>query len=527
MIDDIRVAEPGIAVLTKEPFAHGAEYRLIVRTPGTAVRGKPAHGDKTWGPGIRLGDRVLLFQPPRGVEPPRTSTVQLTIDGESQEGWVDAPREDVSKFFVTVARWIARERGADPTPRVRRASRNGGDRSSDDLRHLVAFPLVTQGAGGGDGGEGSLPSRARRVLRTTLGAVPSTATAEFLKAQLETRTERYERNGATLIRWRDRAAGIARVASGQVSGAQAAELSFVVSAHEAVRPLVEELKPLVVGADPEQVEASRQVLLDLLDAVPDAVGAAGGWSTAIVRDLGENLPAAADAFGEALGMLTRVDGGLDSNRAAVINAAEEQARSEFLILQRWVVLVGEHLRALADDEHEPDFGSASYRLQRGFGVVSTTVGHVRSMCEQLVGFGPQEREAYVVEVPVVDDGDGDGDGDIDSDGHAAKYAGTDDAADYEDESAASDTITFEGLLDWVDDVLGTRLPSLAESAGLPALQAAERTVSRIHAALEAVTDDDDAPLALRHPVVHEAVAELSDQVGAAHDELTALLYRTA
>lgn len=386
--------------------------------------------------------------------------------------------------------------------------RDGGWRR-DGMREVMAYPLITQQATG-PVAEGSIKARVHGELRTLLGAIPERPTAGFLLGALERNTQEITVQGTPTMLWSATRAGSGAVPAGELAGRQAAAASVIGAAVGALEPLVTQINPNDVTADPVMVEAHRQVLLAQLRRAPDVVGRPGGWSTAMVRNLALALPRQVERFGRAL-RIPETD-----HSWKITTPAEQTVVSDFRTIELWVATLCNQLNELGEDP--VDLGSGFYLLRQAFGVIASSIGELRAAC-QYVQWTPEERDAYFITVDeaAFESSRADLEDRLGWDDPRFRGELRDEREDRTPEPATQ-TISFESLLGWIESSVTVDFPTLLDVAGLASVDASrpdlETQAILVDAAVfgEGREPGDEVPDQLLHPIVERAVSDLSKRL---------------
>ena len=375
---------------------------------------------------------------------------------------------------------------------------DGPDRD-EVLKALLSYPFTTQAAAG-PAGEATISQRLRRELRIAMGPISERPTHSQLRGLLDQRTDNYVRNGTRLTRWREIPSGAGGVSTADLSGGQAALVSFAAALRDAVVPIVETLEPLKPAFDREIVQARREVLIELVNETPEALAAPGGYSTWRLASLHAQLEGQVARWGRAIGT-ARKSGKPDYRHSQ--NPEEDGRIAQYQIVRTWVEMLSEQLDKLKEIDMQ-DLGSGFYRLEQALHIIAGDVQSVRAACD-LIGFGEGEQDGFVIHVSALSTFD-------------------------DDDEVTDGDITLGSALRWIDDTASVRLPALIDSAGRPALQLAAMDLDAQHAAIAALLDDqpDETPrIELLHPIVNRAFGDLRVHLADARDVAAGLDLETA
>lgn len=267
------------------------------------------------------------------------------------------------------------------------------DAVGDKVGDISAYPLLVSNlrtsapASSSRGAGGSTQALIDAAMRQTLGRLPRKIDPKTFLSALEQSFEIKEIEGRTEVKWRERVyAGRAELGGG-VTGFQASLYSRARDAYDKFSPLIRDFHPLQTGADQENMDAARAILVQQFSAIVDELGTEGGPRPAKVDEAFETLNATFDRLGKVAGM-----------KLGNVNTVEEDAAlSDFR-------LAGDYLRttrAAWNDfkvESASDLGTCLFRLSNTFQVIAESVDEVEASMDSVL-IGPAERSvaAFVMD----------------------------------------------------------------------------------------------------------------------------------
>ncbi len=351
---------------------------------------------------------------------------------------------------------------------------------------------------------GDLQGIVESALGTILGNTQRTDSRQALVSTLTQTFTPRQVDGRTVYDWNPQSTSVrASDLGGGITGAQASLYHRAKTAIQDGVLLLNGLYPLKSSADKENMEATRSIVRTEMQELLAELGARGGPRILRVDSLFQQLLGADIDSGNqrASGQLGKLAEYFGLVRGQINTVGEEQNYSNFLTLKDYLQSLR---RSWVDYKRTQDSSSGAYigtqlvRLSQALSVVGESVQEVYRIME-LFFLGPEERLSVYIDFTRATVLEGGG-------------FPLPDGTAYLDTAQLRDSMSVEGLLNWVWRFATEEGPMLAKSGGKLGIQVVSETSDRLMVLTQAATYAPIPNAAFRREGVIRALRDLAYQL---------------
>ncbi|BAU44165.1 hypothetical protein [Leptolyngbya sp. O-77] len=375
----------------------------------------------------------------------------------------------------------------------------------------MASVSSSSNAGGGD-----LQGIVESALGSILGHTQRTDDPKTLVNTLTQTFTARQVDGRTVYDWNPQTASVrASDLGGGVTGAQASLYHRAKTAIQDGIRLLNALTPLKPSADRENMEATRAIIRTEMQELLAELGARGGPRILRVDNLfqlllGEDVDSGNQRLGGQLKKLAEYFGLV---RGQINTVEEEQNYSNFLTLKDYLQSLR---RSWVDYKHTQQSSAGAYigtqlvRLSQALAVVAESVQEVYRIME-LFFLGPEERLSVYIDFTRAE---------ADVEDMEIPYGSPrpafplpdDTGYPFEETAKLGDSMSVEGLLNWVWRFASEEGPMLAKSGGKLGIRVISETSDRLMVLTQAATYAPIPNAAFRREGVIRALRDLAYQL---------------
>ncbi|QZZ20644.1 hypothetical protein J5X98_26020 [Leptothermofonsia sichuanensis E412] len=372
--------------------------------------------------------------------------------------------------------------------------------SLDQIHRTGRMASVSAPASSG----GDLQSIVESALGNILGHTQRTDNPKTLVATLTQTFTPRQVDGRTVYDWNPQSVSVrASDLGGGITGAQASLYHRAKTAIQDGIQLLNGLTPLKPSADRENMEATRSIIRTEMQELLAELGARGGPRILRVDNLfqlllGDDLDSGNQRPDGQLKKLAEYFGLV---RGQINTVEEEQNYSNFLTLKDYLQSLR---RSWVDYKRTQDSSAGAYigtqlvRLSQALAVVAESVQEVYRIME-LFFLGPEERLSVYIDFTRA--------AGLESGGFPLP-----DGTAYLDTAQLRDSMSVEGLLNWVWRFATEEGPLLAKSGGKLGIQVVSETSDRLMVLTQATTYTPIPNAAFRREGVIRAMRDLAYQL---------------